>query len=223
MEHKYAGVFNEPVDAEKLDIPDYPVFIKEPMDLGTVKAKLHRQEYKTLPLDFASDVRLTFKNAMLYNPPGHEVHHMASKLLAIFEKKWKALNKAKLTPTPEPNQPTVRAMSFEEKYKLLEDLQVLPEHMQHATIMLIKERSPQVDWSGDEIDVCLDLFDNQTLWELDGHIKQCMKSVVPSDKRVMQPMDSNKVHSKSEKQEGDEDIGILINIPNSIFSDHKDQ
>ena len=39
-QHKWAWVFNEPVNAEELGCTDYYVIIKNPMDLGTVKKKL---------------------------------------------------------------------------------------------------------------------------------------------------------------------------------------
>ncbi|CAN6896211.1 unnamed protein product [Brassica oleracea] len=87
MKHKDGWVFNVPVDAKVLGLHDYHSIVKEPMDLGTVKAKLGSGLYES-PLDFAEDVRLTFNNAILYNPVGHEVHSMAKFLLNMFEEKW---------------------------------------------------------------------------------------------------------------------------------------
>ncbi|ESQ35020.1 hypothetical protein EUTSA_v10007478mg [Eutrema salsugineum] len=87
MKHKDGWVFNVPVDAKGLGLHDYHTIVKEPMDLGTVKAKLSKSMY-TSPLDFAEDVRLTFNNAILYNPIGHDVHRMAKLLLSMFEEKW---------------------------------------------------------------------------------------------------------------------------------------
>ncbi|RVW26756.1 Transcription factor GTE7, partial [Vitis vinifera] len=60
----------------------------QPMDLGTVKSKIAKNLYDS-PLDFAADVRLTFDNALLYNPKGHDVHVMAEQLLARFEDLFK--------------------------------------------------------------------------------------------------------------------------------------
>ena len=37
-QHRFAMPFNKPVDYVALDIPDYPLVIREPMDLGTIKA-----------------------------------------------------------------------------------------------------------------------------------------------------------------------------------------
>ncbi|CAA2992808.1 transcription factor GTE10 [Olea europaea subsp. europaea] len=67
MAHQYGWVFNEPVDTVKLNIPDYFNVIKHPMDLGTIKKKLHSGGYSS-PMGFAADVRLTFENALTYNP-----------------------------------------------------------------------------------------------------------------------------------------------------------
>ena len=90
MQHKYSWVFNAPVDVVKLKIPDYFNIIKHPMDLGTIKKKLASGSYSS-PLAFASDVRLTFTNAMTFNPPSNDVHIMADTLRKIFEKKWKPI------------------------------------------------------------------------------------------------------------------------------------
>ncbi|GMG98542.1 hypothetical protein Nepgr_000382 [Nepenthes gracilis] len=87
MKHKHAWVFDKPVDVMGLGLHDYHAIIKHPMDLGTVKSRLNTNWYKS-PKDFAEDVRLTFHNAMTYNPKGHDVHIMAEQLLKIFEDKW---------------------------------------------------------------------------------------------------------------------------------------
>jgi hypothetical protein len=92
MTQKYSHIFNVPVDVEKLNIPDYFDIIKQPMDLGTVKMKLDSGSYKN-PLDFAADVRLTFNNAMTYNPRGHAVHDVAIHLNKMFESRWRTIKK----------------------------------------------------------------------------------------------------------------------------------
>lgn len=92
LQHPYAWVFKQPVDAVKLNIPDYYTVIKHPMDLGTIKTKLTSGTYAS-PLGFASDVRLTFSNAKTYNPPGNDVHIMAEAMSNLFESKWKSIEK----------------------------------------------------------------------------------------------------------------------------------
>lgn len=90
MMHPAGWVFNRPVDPVKLDIPDYFSIISKPMDLGTVKTRLDRNLY-SLSDEFVADVRLTFSNAMLYNPPENNVHKMAQELNNLFDIKWKSL------------------------------------------------------------------------------------------------------------------------------------
>ncbi|KAL1206029.1 Transcription factor GTE9 [Cardamine amara subsp. amara] len=92
MSHQYGWVFNTPVDVVKLNVLDYFNIIKHPMDLGTVKNKLTSGSY-SCPSEFAADVRLTFSNAMTYNPPGNDVHIMADTLRKFFEVRWKTLDK----------------------------------------------------------------------------------------------------------------------------------
>ncbi|KAE8696269.1 Global transcription factor group E4, putative isoform 2 [Hibiscus syriacus] len=76
--------------AESLGLHDYYTIIKHPMDLGAVKSRLNNNWYKS-PREFAEDVRLTFRNAMTYNPKGQDVHIMAEQLSQIFEDKWAAI------------------------------------------------------------------------------------------------------------------------------------
>lgn len=87
MKHKHGWVFNQPVDTEGLGLHDYFDIIKNPMDLGTVKSRLETNLYKS-PIEFTEDVRLTFRNAMTYNPKGQDVYMMAEQLSKIFEEKW---------------------------------------------------------------------------------------------------------------------------------------
>ncbi|XP_076908336.1 transcription factor GTE4-like [Bidens hawaiensis] len=87
MKHKHGWVFNEPVNAQQLGLHDYHDIIKHPMDLGTIKSRLAQNFYKSA-MEFAEDVRLTFRNAMTYNPRGQDVHVMAEVLLEIFEERW---------------------------------------------------------------------------------------------------------------------------------------
>ncbi|KAL2579773.1 hypothetical protein AAZV13_15G083200 [Glycine max] len=92
MSHTYSWVFSKPVDPIALSIPDYFTIISHPMDLGTIKSKLEKNIYSGTE-EFAADVRLTFSNAMKYNPPSNDVHLMAKELSKIFDRKWKDLGR----------------------------------------------------------------------------------------------------------------------------------
>ncbi|XVF87240.1 hypothetical protein PTKIN_Ptkin18bG0103000 [Pterospermum kingtungense] len=90
MKHPAGWVFNQPVDPIALNIPDYFTIIKNPMDLGTIKSKLVKNTYLGVQ-EFVDDVKLTFSNAMLYNPPSNNVHKMAEEMVQFFEARWKSL------------------------------------------------------------------------------------------------------------------------------------
>ncbi|PPS14314.1 hypothetical protein GOBAR_AA06258 [Gossypium barbadense] len=62
---------------------------REMLLIGRV-VQLSKNWYKS-PREFAEDVRLTFQNAMTYNPKGQDVHVMAEQLSKIFEGKWASI------------------------------------------------------------------------------------------------------------------------------------
>ncbi|KAL5991141.1 hypothetical protein ACLOJK_012047 [Asimina triloba] len=92
MSHQFGWLFNKPVDPVEMELPDYLSVIKNPMDLGTIKRKIAKRAYPS-PLDFAADVRLTFSNAMAYNPPGNYAYDMAVAVSKFFEVRWKSIEK----------------------------------------------------------------------------------------------------------------------------------
>lgn len=79
-----AGPFLEPVDPVALGIPSYFEVIKFPMDLSTVEMKLKNHDYES-PEQFENDVKLIWNNALIFNPPGTQVHNMAENLNKYFE------------------------------------------------------------------------------------------------------------------------------------------
>ena len=75
--------FMKPVPIEL--VPDYLEVIDKPMDYSTVRKRLDSGEYKTMNT-FASDMRLIFHNAILYNWSSQHVCNIAAKTeLKAFE------------------------------------------------------------------------------------------------------------------------------------------
>jgi hypothetical protein len=86
LKQKDARVFKEPVDWQRLNLPEYPRWIKHPMDLGTIDRRLHGDNCRyTNPDDFVADVRMVFRNAYLFNPEGNPVRNWARTLSLMFE------------------------------------------------------------------------------------------------------------------------------------------
>lgn len=84
------GVFNAPVEHEKLGLTTYLHVVKRPMDLGTIRNNLLDGMYEN-PLDFSADVKLVFENAMLFNPETHFIYKAARLLLRTFTKDFNQL------------------------------------------------------------------------------------------------------------------------------------
>eukprot|EP00241_Pyramimonas_parkeae_P005960 CAMPEP_0114251722 /NCGR_PEP_ID=MMETSP0058-20121206/15428_1 /TAXON_ID=36894 /ORGANISM="Pyramimonas parkeae, CCMP726" /LENGTH=384 /DNA_ID=CAMNT_0001365555 /DNA_START=418 /DNA_END=1572 /DNA_ORIENTATION=- len=87
QKHKHAWVFNQPVNAKAMGLDDYHDIVKQPMDLHKVRVSLRKGEFQH-PSEVADMVRLVFKNAVLYNPQGSDVHTMALQMSAYFEQMW---------------------------------------------------------------------------------------------------------------------------------------
>ncbi|XP_039748023.1 bromodomain adjacent to zinc finger domain protein 2B-like isoform X5 [Pararge aegeria] len=83
--HEHAWPFLVPVNTKLF--PQYKKVIKCPMDLSTIKKKLHDSGYKCKE-EFASDVRLIFSNCEVFNedysPVGRAGHFMRQ----FFEERW---------------------------------------------------------------------------------------------------------------------------------------
>ena len=89
--HRDAGPFSVPVDPIALGIPDYPMIIKNPMDLSTVERKLlETKEYKSAD-EFISDIKLMLNNCYTYNPPETIVYKRGKNLEKQLENALKKM------------------------------------------------------------------------------------------------------------------------------------
>lgn len=134
-QHKWAWPFMEPVDVEGLGLHDYYEVIDKPMDFGTIKNQMEAKDgsgYKNVR-EICTDVRLVFKNAMIYNDEKSDVHVMAKTLLARFEEKWLQL-------LPKVIEEETRRK--EEEAEASSDLQIAQET---ATAKLVRDISNEVN------------------------------------------------------------------------------
>ncbi|XP_049887175.1 bromodomain-containing protein 3-like isoform X3 [Pectinophora gossypiella] len=81
--HQFAWPFHQPVDAKKLNLPDYHKIIKKPMDLGTIKKRLESNYYNSAQ-ECIQDFNTMFTNCYVYNKPGEDVVVMAQTLEKLF-------------------------------------------------------------------------------------------------------------------------------------------
>lgn len=81
--HKFSWPFQQPVDAKKLNLPDYHKIIKQAMDLGTIKKRLENNFYWSSK-ECIQDFNTMFTNCYVYNKPGEDVVVMAQTLEKVF-------------------------------------------------------------------------------------------------------------------------------------------
>lgn len=87
--HQFSWPFQQPVDAMKLNLPDYHKIIKQPMDLGTIKKRLENNYYWKVQ-EALDDFQTMFDNCYIYNKPGEDVVVMAQQLEKLFKQKLAA-------------------------------------------------------------------------------------------------------------------------------------
>lgn len=90
--HQFSWPFQQPVDAGKLNLPDYHKIIKQPMDLGTIKKRLENNYYWKVQ-EAVDDFQTMFDNCYIYNKPGEDVVVMAQALEKVFKQKLATMPK----------------------------------------------------------------------------------------------------------------------------------
>ncbi|KAF6253884.1 Bromodomain-containing protein [Scenedesmus sp. NREL 46B-D3] len=91
--YKEADPFRQPVDWESLGIPDYPIIIKQPMDLKTAREKVRAGAYNTMD-EWRADIKRIWENCREYNGEDHHDTRCAEKLEAAVQRMEEAVRGA---------------------------------------------------------------------------------------------------------------------------------
>lgn len=91
--------------------------------------------------------------------------------------------------TPVPKKPKAkdlnkRDMTFDEKRKLSVNLESLPVEKLESVVLIIKKRNSVLKQQDDEIELDIDSFDAETLWELDRFVTNYKKSLSKYKRRA---------------------------------------
>ncbi|XP_020715533.1 homeotic protein female sterile isoform X4 [Ceratitis capitata] len=97
--HHFSWPFQQPVDAKKLNLPDYHKIITHPMDMGTIKKRLENNYYWSAK-EAIQDFNTMFTNCYVYNKPGEDVVVMAQTLEKVFLQKIEAMPKEEIELEP---------------------------------------------------------------------------------------------------------------------------
>ncbi|XP_015578073.2 transcription factor GTE4 [Ricinus communis] len=87
---------------------------------------------------------------------------------------------------PKEIDPQRREMTFEEKQRLSADLLDMPSDKLDSVVQIIRKRNPGLCQQDDEIEVDIDSFDSETLWELDRLVNNHKKGLT-KDSRIAEP------------------------------------
>ncbi|CAK7350100.1 unnamed protein product [Dovyalis caffra] len=85
---------------------------------------------------------------------------------------------------PKKNDTDKGEMTYEEKQKLSGNLQSLPSEKLESVVQIIRKRNPGLFQQEDEIEVDIDSFDNETLWELHRYVTDYQKSMSKNDREA---------------------------------------
>ena len=85
---------------------------------------------------------------------------------------------------PKKNETVRGVMTYEEKQKLSIHLQSLPSEKLESVVQIIRKRNPGLFQQEDEIEVDIDSFDNETLWELHGYVTNYQKSMGKNEREA---------------------------------------
>jgi len=133
---------------------DYLDVIREPMDLGTIRHRLETGSFYETMGDVAADMRLTFKNALMYNEEGSTIFKWASDALQMFEADLKetldACHSKNLQPDDASGKPDAQEKREETSSDsvtssdriCMEPPQVVPPALQH----LLEQRKHKTNW-----------------------------------------------------------------------------
>merc|ERR1719312_189977 len=101
--HQFGWPFHTPVDAMKLNIPDYHKIIKHPMDFGTIKKRLDNNYYWSAK-ECIKDFNTVFTNCYVYNKAGEDIVVMAQTLEKLFLTKIASMPKDEQELMPAPKE-----------------------------------------------------------------------------------------------------------------------
>uniref|UniRef100_A0A3Q2DAJ8 Bromodomain-containing protein 2 n=1 Tax=Cyprinodon variegatus TaxID=28743 RepID=A0A3Q2DAJ8_CYPVA len=130
--HHFAWPFHEPVDAYRLNLPDYYKIIKQPMDMGTIKKRLENNFYQTAG-ECIQDFNTMFTNCYIYNKPTDDIVLMAQSLEKIFLQKVAQMPQEEVElPPPAPRNKNSRGRGRKSNSELASRAQQVPAVSQSA-------------------------------------------------------------------------------------------
>ncbi|CAI2380146.1 unnamed protein product [Moneuplotes crassus] len=164
--------FRQPVDWKSYGLTDYPVIIQNPMDIGTVREKLKKEEYKTMK-EWDEDISLIWNNCKVYNRSGSDIYKQAEFMERLYKKKVGQLKNelvsgdeamADKSDEETDGDDDSDGISFEEKINLTENVRKLTNKGLTVFVKYVKEHCPAAvsDVDSEKIQVKICDIDKET-------------------------------------------------------------
>ena len=175
--HEESFEFQQPVDYKRLGIPMYPIIIKNPMDLGTIRKRTKQHIYKSLH-EFISDVQLVWENCKTYNDKGSVILTQEIYMQAEFlEKQTKRYCSKLRIPLPHATKNSkhessiledLKNVTFEEKWRITEAVRKLSQSALEKIVDIVTQKSPEAveNLDTEKIKIKLDSVSRETFNQL---------------------------------------------------------
>lgn len=186
------AAFREPVDWKGMGLTDYPEIVKKPADLGSIKTKLEQNGYKTVE-EAADEVRLVWRNCMLYNRDGSEFYHLADRCARAFEEAYKAVRKIS-----DSHQDADRVPSVDEKIQLSHDIFKISNGDLATVLTMVEDACPHA--------LSRNLSADEVLINFDGLTPNCFHAVNDFVMNCIISLSTGKKAKKRKASEGGGDL-----------------
>lgn len=165
--------FLTPVDYKALNLADYPIVIKKPMDLSTVRKRIKTGRYNEYS-DVLADLRLIWENCRTYNMAGSVrlTQGIVEQANAMDEHQKKYCQKHKLSRAKRPreSEPEVQprqlsdAISFEEKVEFSEKVRMISHESLTALVEIVSTDCPVAleELDAERMQIKVDALDRRT-------------------------------------------------------------
>jgi hypothetical protein len=170
--------FLYPVDYKGLGLDDYPLIIKNPMDISTVKRRIKQGKYVSLN-EVISDLNLIWENCRLYNMVGsvsakqvivQQAENMERAMRKYCQKNkinYEGSNKL-VKEEEQPISDKPETITFEEKFDLSEKVRNVSHEILAQIVKIVQNDCPAAcqELDKDRIQIKLDMMDKMTFFRI---------------------------------------------------------
>ncbi|KAL8239451.1 hypothetical protein R6Q59_016018 [Mikania micrantha] len=185
--------------------------------------KLFEEKWKHIEADYIQESRLAVNNEVGLPTPARKqaptqllpVSNMVETPVPAIDPKSQPMVVSNLGRTllkkPKAKDPNKREMTYEEKQKLSMNLQNLPSEKLDNVVKIIKKRNPSLSQKDDEIEVDIDTFDTETLWELDRFVTYYKKGLSKNKRKAEEFTNQETIEVESTVQDNIQNLAPIVN------------